>query len=174
MHATRRPLKFFGCSRLACELCGQSAQSVYRAACTHCRLGACVCSSVLAAHRLASAESARSPAGSAPGLRPLCSTRLPGALQQALASGIRRPNPRLQSLGVLLCADPAARYLQRPRGTARRGIIDEDRQFYNRCGLGDAYSPELRSHPPRLQAPRSRGLRQGDTTHRSPARLLAA
>ena len=102
------------------------------------------------------------------------STRLSGALQQALASGIRRPNPRLQTFGVLLCADPAARYLQRPRGTARRGIIDEDCQSYTCCSLGDAYSPERCVSSPRLQAPRGRGLGQGDTAHRSPARLLAA
>ena len=100
------------------------------------------------------------------------STRLSGALQQALASGIRRPNPRLQTFEALLCADPVARYLQRPRSTVRRGIIDEDCQSYTCCSLGDASSPELRSHPPRLRALRSRGLRQGDTAHRSPARLL--
>ena len=88
MHVLGRPLNFFGCGRLACELCGQSAQPVYRTACTHCRLGACVCGSVPTVRGLAFMESARSPVGSDLGLRPLCSTRLSGALQQALASSI--------------------------------------------------------------------------------------
>ena len=58
---------------------------------------------------------------------------------------------QLQAFGALLCADPATRYLQRPRSTARPGIIDEDRQSYTCCGLGDAYSPE-RCVPPAAAA----------------------
>ena len=104
MHVLGRPLKFFGCGRLACELCGQSAQPVYRTACTHCKLSACVYGSVPAAHGLAFMESARSPVGSDPGLRPLCSTRLSGALQQALAFGVRRPNtPAADFRGAPVC-----------------------------------------------------------------------
>ena len=104
LHAIRRLLKFFGCSRLAYELCGHSAQPVYRTACAHCRISVCVCESVLAAHDLAFMESARSPAGSDPDCGPFYSMERSGALQQALVSSIQRLNaPAAEFQGALVC-----------------------------------------------------------------------